>query len=366
MNKGRLSTAIDWPVLLLTTALCGIGLVLLYSAGFRSGIQSSPPMVKQAFSMGIGAVGFFACMLLPPSFWRRWSWALYLIGVILLAAILVTGVVAGGSRRWLDLGGIRMQPSEFMKVALIVFLAKLLARDSVPEGGLSWKDLILPALVVLLPMGLIVVEPDLGTASSLGLIAGSMLLLAGIRGKTLISMLVGISLLLIPGWNFLEDYQKNRVLSFMSPESDPLGGGYHALQSKIAVGSGQIFGKGFFEGTQTQLRFLPEQTTDFIFSVLAEEWGFVGSMTVISLYGLLLFRILTIAGRAREKFQTYLAFGVAAMLFWHILINIAMVLGSFPVVGLTLPLLSYGGSSVVTVMLGLGLVASVSRNRFSY
>lgn len=194
-----------------------------------------------------------------------------------------------------------------------------------------------------------------------------MLLLAGLHKKTLLTLLSAGILLTIPFWLFgLKDYQRQRILTFMSPESDPLGSGYHAIQSKIAVGSGAFWGKGFMQGTQTQLRFLPEQTTDFIFSVLAEEWGFVGTFLVIFLYGFLIFRLLSISSRCQDTFSAFVAFGVAALIFWHVLVNIGMVVGVLPVVGLTLPLLSFGGSSVTSVMAALGLAAGFSFRRFLF
>jgi len=362
----NIATSIDWPLTITMLMLCSVGLGLLYSAGYNPEAEQSFQMKRQAISMGIGFLGFVVCMAFNTSFWKRWSWFFYLLGVGLLIAILMGGVVAGGSRRWLDLGSFRMQPSEFMKIALILALARLFSREKASKDGYNLYSMIIPIVVMLVPMGLIFVEPDLGTASCLGLIGGSMLLVAGVKKKTLLSLFITAIVLAIPGWSVLEDYQKQRILTFMSPESDPLGSGYHAMQSKIAVGSGSVFGKGFLEGTQTQLRFLPEQTTDFIFSVLAEEWGFAGSLSVVILYGFLVFRLLTIASRSPEPFSAFVAFGVAAMLFWHIVINICMVLGSFPVVGLTLPLLSYGGSSVVTVMAGLGIVAGISFRRFLF
>ena len=359
---------VDWPLTIAMLLLCTIGLGVLYSAGYNPDTGSSSQMNRQAISIGIGFGGFLICMLFSPNFWKRYSYLLYFIGCGLLVLILVSGVVAGGARRWLDLGGFRMQPSEFMKVALILALARLFSRDKSPGSqGYNLYTMIPSLTLMLIPMGLIVVQPDLGTASSLGLIGGTMLLVAGVQKKTLISLALSGFVLAVPAWLFaLKDYQKQRILTFMSPESDPLGSGYHAMQSKIAVGSGSISGKGFLEGTQTQLRFLPEQTTDFIFSVLAEEWGFIGTLFVILIYGFLVFRILTIASRSPDPFPAFVAVGVAAMLFWHIVINISMVLGVFPVVGLTLPLLSYGGSSVVSVMLALGLAAGISFRRFLF
>jgi rod shape determining protein RodA len=203
-------------------------------------------------------------------------------------------------------------------------------------------------------------EPDLGTALVHLAIAGSMLFLAGVQRGTIIRLALIGGLLAVPGWHMLKDYQKQRVINFITPEADPLGTGYHAIQSKIAVGSGAVTGKGFMKGTQTQLRFLPEQTTDFIFSVLAEEWGFMGSLVILTLYSILILRVLGVAARAPDQFSLYVCYGVAAMMFWHVFVNIGMVIGVVPVVGVTLKLLSYGGSSVIAAMAGIGLVAGFS------
>jgi rod shape determining protein RodA len=362
----RVWSNFDWLLLTSMLLLCATGLGVLYSAGFRPDLGYSPPMKRQMYSMGIGMIGFIVCAVVNPSAWRRWTWVLFGIGCFLLAALYVNGVVAGGSRRWLEMGSLRFQPSEFTKIALILAMARIFSSESVPRNGYDLKTMVVPVLVMMVPVALILFEPDLGTALCHILIAGSMLLLAGVRWSTITKLALVAAVLAYPAWNSLQDYQKKRVISFMSPEQDPLGSGYHAIQSKIAVGSGQLFGKGVLQGTQTQLSFLPEQTTDFIFSVLAEEWGFMGSLFAFSLYGFLMLHALAIAGRCRERFSAFVVVGVALMLFWHMLVNIGMVVGVLPVVGLTLPLLSYGGSSAITVMAGLGLVAGVSMRRFLF
>ncbi len=363
----RIALSIDWPLTLTVLALCTVGLGALYSAGFNEQLGYSAQMKRQAMSMGVGLLCFLICMLIKPEIWKRNAYLVYLLGCGLLTAILFSGVVAGGARRWLEIGGFRMQPSEFMKVALIVALARLFSSSTSLEKGYQILSLIKPCLLMGVPFVLIVVEPDLGTGLCHLLIGGSMLMLAGVRKRTVLTLgLLGMCLA-VPAWFFgLKDYQKQRILTFMSPEDDPLGSGYHAIQSKIAVGSGSLTGKGFLQGTQTQLRFLPEQTTDFIFSVLAEEWGFVGSAVVIFLYGFLILRLLTISARCSEIFPAFVVIGVAAMIFWHVIVNVGMVVGVLPVVGLTLPLLSFGGSSVVAVLGALGLAAGVSSRRFLF
>lgn len=362
----RFLSSIDWALVVATTLLCLSGLVLLYSAGYSADLKTSPPMNRQALSMAAGLAALLVGAILPPSFWRRWTWALYAAGCALLVLILVDGVVAGGARRWLAIGGFRFQPSEFMKVGLILALARVFSAESAPSEGYTLGSLYLPCLVMGLPVGLIVVEPDLGTALCLLLIGGSMLLVKGVRTKTLFRLFLAGLVLAIPAWNSLKDYQKQRVLTFLSPEEDPLGTGYHAIQSQIAVGSGSLTGKGFFQGTQTQLRFLPEQTTDFIFSVLAEEWGFLGSVSVIFLYAYLMYRLLVVSIKSSDQYSAFVCLGVAALVFWHVIINIGMVVGVLPVVGLTLPFLSFGGSSVVTVLAGIGLALGASRKRLSF
>lgn len=356
----------DWLLSGAVLLLCCAGLGVLMSAGHVPEKNFSPTMERQLASMGAGLAAFVAALTLNPSFLRRWAFVFYIVGCLLLAAVLGGGVVAGGARRWLSFGGFRFQPSEFMKLALILAMARVFSAEGAPKNGYDMKALIYPLAVMALPVGLILVEPDLGTALCHVLIAGSMLLVAGVRGSTFLKLALLAVALAYPAWNSLKDYQKQRVVSFLSPEQDPLGSGYHAIQSKIAVGSGKMFGKGFLQGTQTQLRFLPEQTTDFVFSVLAEEWGFFGSLVVLSLFAFLVLHSLAIAARCRERFSAFVVVGVATMIFWHVVMNIGMVTGVLPVVGLTLPLLSYGGSSVITFMAGLGLVAGVSMRRFLF
>lgn len=365
INK-RLIGQIDWQLLILMLLLCTVGVCLVYSAGFDPKTGQSLKSTKDLQYMGAGLVSFFVCMSITTSFWRRSSFFLYVAVCLLLVAVLTKGVVVNGARRWIDLGGINMQPSEFMKLAVILTFARLFSRDNAPRDGYTYATLFLPTVLLMVPALLILKQPDLGTALCLLLIGGSMVLIAGVRITTFVSIAIIGAILAVPGWHFMKDYQKQRILTFMSPEVDPLGSGYHAIQSKIAVGSGAVFGKGFLKGTQTQLRFLPEQTTDFIFSVLAEEWGFVGSVIVLSIYCLLILRLLNIASRSTDNFSSFVAFGVAAMFFWHVFINIGMVIGVLPVVGVTLAMLSYGGSSVVTMMASLGIVAGFSIRRFMF
>ncbi len=365
-SAGRFLVNFDWILAFLILALSCIGLGLLYSAGFNPETGLSSPMNRQLLGMGVGVLVFALAAAFNTSFWCRWAYPIYIMGCLLLVAILVHGRVAGGAQRWLEIGSIRMQPSEFMKIGLILALGRFFGSKYAPEKGYNIWLLWLPAVIIGIPSVLILVEPDLGTALCHVLIGGSMLLVFGIRWKTLFTLAVLGLMLAIPAWSMLKDYQKQRILTFLSPESDPLGSGYHAIQSKIAVGSGALTGKGFMEGTQTQLRFLPEQTTDFVFSVLAEEWGFLGSMLVLILYGLIIAHLFSVGIRSSDRFASFVSFGVGFYIFWHVLVNIGMVVGILPVVGLTLPLLSYGGSSVVSFMAGLGIVIGISSRRFKF
>lgn len=359
----RSFASLDWTLVGAMILLCFSGLIILYSAGYDPDLGGSSTMKRQAISMGLGLASFIICLLIHPNTLKRISPVLWCVGLILLVALLFKGVTAGGARRWLDLGSFRMQPSEFMKLGMILVLAKLFSSTWRPQGGYTFVTLLIPLAILFIPAILIIREPDLGTGMTHVMIGLSMLVVAGIRSRTLVRLGIVAALLPIPAFFMLKDYQKNRIYNFVSPENDPLGTGYHALQSMIAVGSGCVSGKGFLQGTQTQLRFLPEQTTDFIFSVLAEEWGFFGSAAVVILYLILVIRALRCSAKTQDPFSSYVCVGVAALLFWQTFVNIGMVIGIVPVVGITLPLLSYGGSSVLTVMSGLGLVAGASLRR---
>lgn len=364
----RVISNFDWGLLIYPLLLGGIGLLVLGSAGYDPDTGSSTALKLQATYMLVSWGLFFLATLFTPSVWKRLSVPIYILGIILLLIIIFKGgIIAGGARRWLSLGPVRMQPSEVMKVGLILVLARLFSSNYLPKEGYRISNMWMPLLIMLFPAALILKQPDLGTALCLIAIGFSMLFVAGLRFKTILKLLIPAILLAVPIWHFgLKDYQKQRVLTFLAPEEDPLGKGYHAIQSKIAVGSGSVFGKGYREGTQTQLRFLPEQTTDFIFSVLAEEWGFLGSVIVLLIYILFLFHLLSISAKMADPFSMYVTIGTAALIFLHVFINIGMVIGVLPVVGITLVLLSYGGSSLLTAMLLLGIVAGLNARRFMF
>jgi rod shape determining protein RodA len=273
--------------------------------------------------------------------------------------VIFLGKEVSGSRSWISLGPVALQPSEFVKISLILIIARFYHNDF-EDGPFGITDLVKPVTLTLILFFLVLLQPDLGTSIMIVLISGSMFLFMGIRKKALLMIFVSLIVLAVPAWNFfLKDYQKDRILTFVDPSVDPLGTGYNSIQSQIAVGSGKLTGKGFMSGTQTQLRFIPAQKTDFAFSVLAEEWGFIGSAATLLIYFLLIIYMLDTASSAKDKFSMLTAFGVASLFFWHTLINIGMVLGLLPVVGVPLLLFSYGGSSVLTSLIAIGIVLGI-------
>ncbi len=294
----------------------------------------------------------------------RYAFAVYLFALLLLAAVLLFGKVGGGSKRWLALGPISVQPSEFVKLAVIIVLSRYYSKNA-HTRGFTLRDLITPLILVLAPAALIVKQPDLGTALLIVIIAGSMTLFVKIERRSLLLLFTSGILAVPMVWFVLKEYQKQRILTFLNPDRDPLGAGYHIIQSKIAIGSGMFSGKGYLKGTQNALSFLPEQHTDFIFSVFAEEWGFLGSAALILVFLLLIIWGLNVAYGCRDPFGTILAVGISAMIFWQVLVNIGMVMGLLPVVGVTLPFISYGGSSIITMMISVGLLINVSMRRFT-
>jgi rod shape determining protein RodA len=290
----------------------------------------------------------------------------YLLGLGLLLLVLVFGVTRNNSLSWFSIAGVTFQPSEVVKLAVILFLARQLSRFPPPAGGYGFRGIILPAIIVGVPFLMILGQRDLGTGLTLGAVGVSMVLFMGVRPRLLLMIAVVGLLGLIPAWGKLQDYQKRRIMTVFNPEADPRGAGYHVRQSIIAVGSGSVTGKGYMNGTQTQLQFLPEHTTDFIFSVLAEEWGFFGCGLVLAAYLFLLTRLLWVVHRSKDLFAALVVFGVASLIFVHVLVNVGMVIGILPVVGIPLTLFSYGGSAIVAALLGLGVALGISMRRFQY
>ena len=352
----------DFGLFFVTLFICALSLFNLYSAT-QGGTALYQKFSSQMLWM---VIGFIVMILIPLVDYRileRFVYPIYAILVLLLIFVLLIGVVENGSRRWLNFGFMRLQPSELMKIGIVLVFSKYFHEQSQPIGyGL--RDLAIPMALLGLPMLLVLVQPDLGTALLIGLIGVSLVLFIKVKVKTLL-MLIFFAAVSIPiAWSFvLKDYQKDRVLTFLTPERDPRGKGFHALQSRIAIGSGQFWGKGYRKGTQSQLNFLPEQRTDFIFSVFSEEHGFKGSIAMLGLYLWLIMLGLRASKRAKDKFGALLAFGFTAIFFWHAFINIGMVMGILPIVGVTLPLMSYGGSSLLTSFICIGILINISMRR---
>ena len=365
MIDRRLFTHFDWTLLGIVLLIASIGILNIYSTTSGGEISGTPLYLKQIFWLLIGLAVMVAIAFTEYRFYLDFAYIVYAVAFFFLLVVMGYGIITSGAQRWIKIGSISFQPSEFVKISLILALAKFFQRPPAREGY-SLKDLPLPFLLLLLPTGLILKQPDLGTSIILLLVFFSILIFVKIRWTSLLTIgLVGAAILPL-SWSLLKEYQKRRITTFFNPELDPLGAGYHIIQSKIAVGSGGIIGKGFMKGTQCRLGFLPEQQTDFIFSALGEEWGLIGSLIVVGLYFILVLWGLHIAVQSKDRFGAILSFGVVAMLFWHIFINIGMVLGMMPVVGIPLPLVSYGGSFLLSTFIGIGLLLNVSMRRFLF
>jgi rod shape determining protein RodA len=350
---------IHWGLIFLISVISGIGFAMLYSAA-NGNLQ--PWASKQMARFAVAFVPMIAAALIDIRHWFRLSYWLYGLGLVLVVAVDLRGVIGMGAQRWIDLGIIQIQPSEVMKIALVVALARYfhcLPTENV--GRILY--LIVPAGLIIVPVALVLKQPDLGTAMMLLANGAILLFLAGVPLWIFAGGLVAAAGAAPVVWSLLRDYQKARLYTFLSPDSDPLGAGYHIMQSKIALGSGGVFGKGFLLGTQTHLSFLPEKQTDFIFTIIAEEFGLVGGLALLALYSLLIGYGFVIALRSRNQFGRLLGLGIATNFFLYVFINTAMVIGLIPVVGVPLPLISYGGTAMLTVMLGFGLLMNVGIHR---
>ncbi len=350
---------VSWPLLLATCALAGIGTVMLYSAGQGSWEPWARPHLLR---FGLCLALALAVAVTDIRFWWRHAYAIYGAFVALLVAVEVAGDPGMGARRWIDLGIVRLQPSEPVKIGLVLALARYyhgLSLDRVRR----LRSLFLPAALAAAPTALALRQPDLGTALSMLLIGLAVVFVAGARIRVFATLFALAAAALPVAWSFLLPYQRQRIWSFLDPENDPLGAGYHILQSKIALGAGGIHGKGFLEGTQSQLRFLPEIHTDFVFTMLAEEFGLVGGVALIALCGVVVAYGTVVGLRSRNHFGRILSLGVAISLFMFFSVNIAMVTGLVPVVGVPLPLVSHGGTAMLATMFGIGLVLSVGVHR---
>lgn len=368
VEERTLFKKLDINLIIVILALNVIGLINLYSAthGPTSTAVSSL-FVSQIMWLFVGWGVFLVVTLLDYAIVSKIAIVIYTLNLLAIVYTTFFGKVALGAQRWIDLGFFRYQPSETMKLAMIMLMAKILANRNTHGPGMGFKEMFIPLIALGVPFVFVVEQPDLGTAMMLAAIGGSMVIFAKVKRIILASAIVLAIIALPVAWKFvLHDYQKNRVLTFLSPTSDPRGTGYNSIQSKIAVGSGRFFGKGFMKGTQSQLEFLPERHTDFIYSVLSEEHGFVGSLAVLGLFCFLFVTGIRIATNARDKFGALLTVGVLCYVFWHMFINVGMVIGLLPIVGVPLPILSYGGSSMLTTMTGLGLVSSVAYRRYLF
>lgn len=357
---------IDFNFILVILALNLIGLINLYSATHGVNLTFTAKFWKQILWLSGGWALFFVCTFIDYNFFRRMAYIFYFFNVACLVTVMWVGKSFYGAQRWLDLGLFRFQPSETIKLALILVLARILSQSQTNQG-LGLKGLWLPLVLTLVPFALTVRQPDLGTGLLIMAITFSMLLFVKIKTSILVgTVLIGVIATPIT-WEFgLKQYQKNRILTFVYPGRDPRGMGYNSIQSKIAVGSGRVLGKGFRKGTQSQLEFIPERHSDFIFSVLSEEHGFVGSITTLALFIILYLMGIRIAQQATNKFGALVVVGILSLLFWHMFINIGMVMGVLPIVGIPLPLLSYGGSSLLATMVGLGFISSVAYRKYLF
>lgn len=360
----RLFTHFDWVLLLFLILICGMALFNLYSASYPPKSWGMPPYLKQSYLYLMGFVGVLFIISFDYNELHIWNYPFYVLIITLLLVAFFLGQSAGGAQRWIDLGFFRLQPSEPAKLMLVITLASYYSRKEVLDGY-SLRQLITPIALTAIPFMLILMQPDLGTALMLGIIFVSMTLFVKLRMATLLTLAgTGICTVIFAWYKLLKPYQKQRVQTFLHPEKDPMGHGYQIMQSKIAVGSGGRFGKGYLEGTQGHLHFLPERHTDFAFSVWCEEWGFFGSLFFLGVYFFLLLWGLRVAMYAKDRFGMLLAYGVVMLIFWQAIINILMILGFLPVVGIPLPLISYGGSSLLTTLLALGILMNVSMRRF--
>jgi rod shape determining protein RodA len=356
---GRKLRDVNWGLVLLITVIASLGFTALYSA---AGGDIDPWADRQMARFAVGLIIMLVIAVTDIRIWMRLSYVIYAVGLILLIAVELVGRIGMGAQRWLDLGVLHIQPSEIMKIALVLTLARYFHGLSYEDiGRIRW--LVLPLAIVLVPVVLVIKQPDLGTAMLLLASSGAVFFFTGVRAWKFMLVIIGGGAALPIAWNFLHDYQKRRVLTFMNPEEDPLGSGYHILQSKIALGSGGFSGKGFMQGTQSHLSFLPEKQTDFIFTMFAEEHGLIGALVLIALYILLIAYGYAIALRSRSQYGRLLAGGLTTMLFLYVFINIAMVSGLVPVVGVPLPLFSYGGTAMMTLLVGIGLLVNVYVHR---
>lgn len=349
---------INWRILVLVGAIGGFGLVVLYSAaGGRVAPWASSQGIKLVIFLGLAVV----LSRIPESMWKAIAFPAFAIVLVMLVVVELAGAVRGGSQRWLDLGFIRLQPSELMKVTIVLAVARFY--DLLPAGEIRSFNAVWPAITMIsLPFALVLIQPDLGTATMIAAGGIVIIFLAGVPMRLFLGAGASFAALLPIAYAMMHDYQRKRVMTFLDPESDPLGAGYHITQSKIAIGSGGIFGKGFLNGTQSHLDYLPEGHTDFVFATMAEEWGLIGGVATIAGFILLTRWGMRVSTRAPSRFGRLAAAGLITTVFFYVAINLMMVMGLAPVVGIPLPLVSFGGTAMLTVMICLGILMSIERD----
>jgi len=359
LTLGRKLISINWLLVILIVTVAGVGFAMLFSAADGN---MDPWAKRQIVRFGVAFGVMIIVATINIRLWLRYAYALYFVALALLVGVEVAGHVGMGAQRWISLGFVNIQPSELMKIFLVLALARYYNASAIEDIG-RISRLFVPIMLTAAPTVLILRQPDLGTAIMVAMTGAVVLFLAGVRlWKFVVVGVAGLAAAPI-AWQFLHEYQKKRVLTFLNPETDPLGAGYHIIQSKIALGSGGLMGKGFMQGPQSHLHFLPEMQTDFIFTMLAEEFGLAGGLALIILYALILTYGMIIAARSRNQFGRLVAGGVTSTFFFYVFINIAMVTGLIPVVGVPLPLVSYGGTVMLTLMIGFGLVIGVGVHR---
>jgi rod shape determining protein RodA len=352
----RLAAGIDSGLLVIVLSLCMLGVATLFSATYENPTR----VVNQVVNLGVALVAMWIVAQVPPQTMMRFAVPAYVIGVALLVAVAVSGEVVNGARRWLNLGFVRFQPSEMMKLALPLMLAWYFHKN---ESTLRVRDYFVAAVLLAVPAGLILRQPDLGTGGLVGMAGFFVIFFAGMSWKVM-GAIVGAGAAALPLlWGFLHDYQRKRILTLLDPTQDPLGAGYHIIQSTIAVGSGGISGKGWLNGTQAHLEFIPERHTDFIFAVYSEEFGLIGNIVLLVLYAFLIARGLMIAANAATMFGRLLAASLSLMFLLYAFVNMGMVSGILPVVGVPLPFISYGGTALLTLFIGVGMLMSIHRHR---
>src|ERR1700722_18579432 len=356
----------DWTLFLSVLALAIIGTLSVTSASYANYHHALNGLVLRQFLwVVIGTVIMVGALFFDYRAILTYAYPIYAASLGLLIAVSVIGHSTGGSRRWINLGFFHLEPSELAKLAIVLVMVRYL-REEPPKGGWGLQHLIVPFILLGVPAGLVLKQPNLGTALVLILISVTLMFVAGLNWRTMLVLAIAGMLAAPMSWHYLKPYQRQRLVSFINPQADPLGSGYHIIQSEIAIGAGGPMGKGFLKGTQARLNFLPEQSTDFIFAVFAEEFGLAGALLLLGLYASVIARGAWIARHSRDRFGALLAVGLTAIVFWQVAINIGMATGMLPVVGITLPLVSYGGSSLIAMMAAMGILININTRRYLF